>query len=143
MRKLQLFINRIIDMDYFLKNLKWLVNALALEPTLLHTLLPPNSYIPNEMTDQYEMIVDEDLSNIIPVLTTEQIKQFKPLNDYIYSLLVREDLADSWYDNDFIYSPEWNVIHMLAKDFEQYMGWQISEPLPPLYSEIIYADSEN
>ena len=83
-------------MDYFLKNLKWLINAFALEPKLLHTLLPPNSYIPNEMTDQYEMIVDEDLSNIIPVLTTEQLEQFKPLHNYINALFVREGLIDSW-----------------------------------------------
>lgn len=143
MRKLQLFINRIINMDYFLRNLKWLINAFALEPKLLHTLLPPNSYIPNEMIDQYEMIVDKDLSNIIPVLTAEQLENFKPFSDYVYSILIREDLEDSWYDNDFIYSPEWNVIHTMAKDFEQYMGWQISEPLPPLYSEIIYIDSED
>lgn len=59
---------------------------------------------------------------------------------HINSLFVREDLIDCWYDNDFIYSLEWNVIHTMAKDFEQYMGWQISEPLPPLYSEIIYVD---
>ena len=132
-----------IDMDYFLKNLKWLINALALEPTLLHTLLPPNSYIPNEMTDQYEMIVDEDLSDIIPVLTTEQLEHFKPFNNYVYSILIRENLADCWYDNDFIYSPEWNAIHTMAKDFEHYMGWEISETLPPLYSEIIYVDTDD
>ena len=126
-------------MNYYLSQLKWLINALALEPKILHTLLPPNSYIPNEMTDQYEMIVDEDFSDI----TAEQLEHFKPLHNYINSLFVREDLIDCWYDNDFIYSPEWNVIHTMAKDFEQYMGWQISEPLPPLYSEIIYVDSED
>ena len=131
------------DMNYYLSQLKWLINAFALEPKLLHTLLPPNSHIPNEMTDQYEMIVDEDLSDIIPVLTAEQLEHFKPLHNYINSLFVREDLADSWYNNDFICSPEWNVIHTMAKDFEQYMGWQISEPLPPLYSEIIYVDTDD
>lgn len=138
-----------IDMDCFLKNLKWLVNAFALEPKLLHKLLPPDSYIP------YEMIVDEDLSDIIPVLTTEQLehfkhfkhfkpfKPFKPFNNYVYSILIREDLADCWYDNDFIYSLEWNAIHTMAKDFEHYMAWEISEPLPPLYSEIIYVDTDD
>ena len=95
------------------------------------------------MTDQYEMIVDEDFSNIIPVLTIEQLEQFKPLHKYINSLFVREDLIDCWYDNDFIYSPEWNIIHKMAKEFEKYMGWQISEPLSPLYSEIIYVDNDD
>lgn len=133
----------VANMNYYLIQLKWLINALALEPKLLHTLLPPNSYIPNEMTDQYEMIVDENLSDIVPVLTAEQLEHFKPLHNYINSLFVREDLIDCWYDNDFIYSLEWNVIHTMAKGFEQYMGWQISEPLQPLYSEIIYVDTDD
>lgn len=129
-------------MNYYLSHLKWIINALALEPALLHTLLPPDSYIPNEITDQYEMIVDEDLSDIIPVLKADQLEHFKPLHHYMNSLFVREDLADAWYDNDFVYSQEWQVLHKMAKDFEQYMGWQISEPLSQLYSQVIDINDE-
>lgn len=132
-----------IDMDYFLKNLKWLVNALALDAKKLHSLLPTGDFIPLELVQQYEGVVDEDLSNIKSILSANQLNKIEPLNTYLYTLIQREDLIDCWYDNDFIYSPEWNVIHTMAKDFEQYMGWQISEPLPPLYSEIIYVDSED
>lgn len=128
-------------MNYYLSQLKWITNALALEPKKLHSLLPVGDFIPLELVQQYEGVVDEDLSNIESILSTNQLNKIEPLNTYLYTLIQREDLEDCWYDNDFIYSPEWNGIHEMAKDFEKYMGWQISEPLSPLYSEIIYVDN--
>jgi hypothetical protein len=129
-------------MNYYLTQLKWIINALALEPKLLHTLLPVEDPIPLELIQQYEGVVDEDLSNIKSIISSDQLIKIKSLNTYLYTLMQREDLTDNWYDNNFIYSKEWGIIHSMAKDFEQYMGWEISEPLEPLYSEIIYVDSD-
>lgn len=128
-------------MNYYLSRLKWITNALALEPKNLHSLLPVGDFIPLELVQQYEGVVDEDLSNIKSILSADQLDKIEPLNTCLYTLIQREDLIDSWYDNNFIYSPEWHSIHTMAKEFETYMGWEISDPLPPLYSEIIYVDT--
>lgn len=133
----------VADINYYLNQLKWITNALALEPKNLHSLLPVGDFIPLELLQQYEGVVDEDLSNIKSILSADQLDKIEPLNTYLYTLIQREDLADNWYDNNFIYSPEWNAIHTMAKEFERYMDWEISEPLPLLYSEIIYVDTDD
>ncbi|WP_199507279.1 MULTISPECIES: hypothetical protein [unclassified Psychrobacter] len=124
-------------MNYYLSQLKWIINALALDPKQLYKLLPVGDFVPLELVQQYEGVVDEDLSNIQCILSADQLKEIEPLNTYLYMIIQKEELADCWYDNNFVYSPEWQVLHTMAKDFEQYMGWQISEPLPPLYSQVI------
>lgn len=123
-------------MNYYLDNLKWIINAFALDVEKLPDLFPENSCIPIEMLDQYEMIVDYELNQIRPVLTSEQLSQFKLVNEYMYKMIMREDLANSWYDNNFVYSEEWRGMQAVARDFEAYMAWEIHEPLSPLYSEI-------
>lgn len=128
-------------MNHYIIQLKWIINAFALESKFLHSLFSADDFIPLELLQQYEGVVDEDLSNIKPILSTDQLIKIEPLNTYLYTLMQKQELADCWYDNNFIYSKEWNVINSMAKDFEQYMGWEISEPLSPLYSSIIDINS--
>lgn len=129
-------------MEYFLSNLRWLVNAFALDPKLLANFLPTGSCVPNELADQYEMIVDKELVNIKCLLTPEQLEEFKFLNSYIYSLLENEELENCWYDNNFIYSKEWEQIRLRARDFEKYMGWDTNKDINSLYSDVVYINQD-
>lgn len=115
----------------------WSIMALAQQSEVQFSLLPPGSYVGEEIILEYDEAVGEDLKNLnLNNFSLAQVNAIKELDQYILDHSGK-NFEHLWLNNDNLNSEEWEKIRILAKNIILLMNWKLSVP-KKLYDQVLY-----
>ncbi|WP_437631895.1 hypothetical protein [Sorangium sp. So ce854] len=126
-------------MDERIRELEWVVRALAQEFDVQRSLFPPFVCIADELALEFEERVRKlppDAQSVL--LTNEQDALLRALDAKLDAMSGPENIR-FWTDDALRHDPEWSEVRRLSGELIEAMGWS---SLPPPPSSDIYVGSD-